>query len=134
MDRYWHVGARQPWRAAEVFPRAPGPFLRADRENQLGRELVIGQWGLLPWFAKTPKLTYSTADLHPLMNRMHKPDPKLGPDKRDKRSVVPTELGDVDSWLNGSQEGVQRWSGSRPRKSLMPALSRHDPWPDTPQR
>ena len=63
MERYWHVGARQPWLAAEVFPRAPGPFLRADRadrENPLARELVIGQWGLVPWFAKTPKLTYST--------------------------------------------------------------------------
>ena len=60
MERYWHVGARQPWRAAEVFPRAPGPFLRADREKPLSRELVIGQWGLVPWFAKTAKLTYST--------------------------------------------------------------------------
>ena len=56
MERYWHVGARQPWRAAEVFPRAPGPFLRADREKPLSRELVIGQWGLVPWFAKTAKL------------------------------------------------------------------------------
>jgi len=60
MERYWHVGARQPWRAAEVFPRAPGPFMRADRENPLGREVVIGQWWLVRWFAKTPKLTYST--------------------------------------------------------------------------
>ena len=24
------------------------------------------------------------ADIHPLMNRMHKPDPKLGPDRQDK--------------------------------------------------
>lgn len=60
MERYWHVGARQPWRATEVFPRAPGPFLRADREKPLSHELVIGQWGLVPWFAKTAKLTYST--------------------------------------------------------------------------
>jgi len=43
MERYWHVGAHQPWRAAEVFPRALGPFLRADREKPPGRELVIGQ-------------------------------------------------------------------------------------------
>ena len=106
MECYWHIGARQAWRAAEVFPRTPGPFLRADRENQLGRELVIGQWGLVPWLARSPRLTYSTADLHPLMNRMHKPDPKLGPDQQDKRSVVPIELGDVDTWLNVSQEVV----------------------------
>ena len=28
MEHYWHVGARQPWRAAEVFPQAPGPFVQ----------------------------------------------------------------------------------------------------------
>ncbi len=147
------------------------------------RELVVGQWGLIPWFAKTPRLTYSTnnaraeelsakssyklpwgraqrciipavsfdepcwesgknvwwrfrradgapwglaglwnvwtdkasgevvesytmltlnADAHALMRRMHKPDPKLGPDQQDKRSVVPIELGDVDQWLAGT--------------------------------
>ena len=42
------------------------------------------------------------ADAHPLMSRMHKPDPKLGPDQQDKRSVVPIELGDVDQWLHGT--------------------------------
>lgn len=46
------------------------------------------------------------ADLHPLMNRMHKPDPKLGPDQQDKRSVVLIEMDDVDAWLNGSQEAA----------------------------
>jgi len=35
------------------------------------------------------------ADRHPLMHRMHKPD---------KRSVVPIELDDVDTWLKVSQE------------------------------
>jgi len=46
------------------------------------------------------------ADHHRLMSRMHKPDPKLGPDKQDKRSVVPIELDDVDTWLGGSQEAA----------------------------
>ena len=144
---------------------------------------MIGQWGLIPWFAKTAKLSYSTfnarseelaskasykdpwqrgqrcvipawsfdepcwetgknvwwtfrrvdaqpwglaglwnvwtdpatgeqiesytmltlnADSHPLMRRMHKPDPKLPPDQQDKRSVVPIEQADVDQWLHGS--------------------------------
>lgn len=44
------------------------------------------------------------ADAHPLMSRMHKPDPTLGPDKQDKRSVIPVELEDVDRWLSGSIE------------------------------
>ena len=42
------------------------------------------------------------------MNRMHKPDPKLAPDKQDKqdkqdkRSVIPIEAGDFDQWLEGT--------------------------------
>jgi putative SOS response-associated peptidase YedK len=44
------------------------------------------------------------ADEHPLMNRMHKPDPKLAHDKQDKRSVIPIEFGDVDLWLAGTVE------------------------------
>ena len=42
------------------------------------------------------------ADAHPLMSRMHKPDPKLAPDKQDKRSVIPLEAGDFDQWLEGA--------------------------------
>jgi putative SOS response-associated peptidase YedK len=43
------------------------------------------------------------ADAHSLMNRMHKPDPKLGPTQQDKRSVVPIESEDVDTWLFAPQ-------------------------------
>ena len=39
------------------------------------------------------------ADGHPLMGRMHRPDPKRPPDLQDKRSVVPIALEDVDAWL-----------------------------------
>lgn len=39
------------------------------------------------------------ADAHPIMSRMHKPDPKLPPDRQDKRSVISIELSDVDQWL-----------------------------------
>ena len=43
------------------------------------------------------------ADAHPLMSRMHKPDPKLAADKQDKRSVIPLEPADYDQWLAGTQ-------------------------------
>ncbi len=43
------------------------------------------------------------ADSHPLMNRMHKPDAKLAANAQDKRSVVPIEMADVNTWLYGSQ-------------------------------
>ena len=35
------------------------------------------------------------ADSHPLMSRMHKPDPKLPTDQQGKRSVMPIEIKDV---------------------------------------
>lgn len=42
------------------------------------------------------------ADVHPLMSRMHKPDPSLPPDRQDKRSVIAIEQEDVDRWLEGT--------------------------------
>ena len=193
IERLWHVGRHnQPrlWRSAEVFPRAQGPFIRAEPGVDVSRErvLVIGQWGLLPWFAKSKTLKYSTnnaraeevaskasyrqswqqgkrciipawsfdepcwetgrnvwwrfrradgnlwglaglwnvwidpasgevvesytmltinADHHPLMSRMHKPDPKLPADQQDKRSVISIEAADTDAWLSGPIEEVK---------------------------
>ena len=179
IERVWHVGARDHWRGGSVFPRSRGPFIRAGADGT--RQLVVGQWGLIPFFAKTSKLAYSTnnarseelaakatfrdpwkrgqrclipalwfdepnwesgsnvwwsfrrsdgqpwalaglwntwknretgelvesysmltlnADAHPLMNRMHKPDPKLGPAEQDKRSIVAIEPTDWDVWLH----------------------------------
>jgi putative SOS response-associated peptidase YedK len=185
MERFWNLRPGQAWRQAEIFPRRPGPFIRALRTGDDERELVIGQWGLVPWFARTPTLRYSThnaryeeitskasfkqswaagrrciipawsfdepnwesgrnvwwrfrrrdglpwglaglwntwtdkstgeivesytmltlnADRHPLMARMHKPDPGVGSDQQDKRSVVSIETTDVDQWLFGTLE------------------------------
>lgn len=185
IERFWHIGRHNPWRGEiEIFPRSAGPFIRPSQDpGEHERELVVGQWGLIPWFAKTAKLTYSTnnarfeeiaskasykqpwqqgqrciipawsfdepcwetgrnvwwrfrradgtpwglaglwnawidkatgeivqsytmltlnADHHPLMSRMHKPDPKLSAEQQDKRSVVSIELDDVETWLCGS--------------------------------
>ena len=182
IERHWQVGSRAPlhW-PREIYPRYQGPFIRAARHStEYARELVVGQWSLVPWFAKTPKLPYPTcnarseemankasykqpwargqrcvvpaesffepnwetgkhvtwrfhradgtpwglaglwntwldkesgevvesytlltlnADEHPLMKRMHKADPKRPPEQQDKRSVVPIEAVDVDTWL-----------------------------------
>jgi putative SOS response-associated peptidase YedK len=187
IERHWHVGGRSPMRwVREVFPNYQGPFIRAARDStSYERELVVGQWNLIPWFAKERKLKYPTsnarseelrdkasykfpwargqrcvipaesffepcwetgkhipwrfkrsdgepwglaglwntwidkatgevvesytmltlnADAHPLMNRMHRPDPKRPPNMQDKRSVVPLELTDVDLWLTAPIE------------------------------
>ena len=47
------------------------------------------------------------ADRHPLMRRMHKPDPAFAPDEQDKRSVVALELHDIDRWLRGGIEDAR---------------------------
>lgn len=44
---------------------------------------------------------------HPLMGRMHRPDPKRSPDQQDKRSVVAIELEDVEQWLTGTESDAR---------------------------
>ena len=191
IERAWHVGRHNPWRGVqrEVFPSYDAPFIRASRDSTAPqRELVIGQWNLIPWFAKERKLKFPTsnarseelaakasykqpwargqrciipavsfyepnwetgkhvpwrferadgglwglaglwstwtdpatgeivesftmltlnADAHPLMSRMHRPDPKRPPHLQDKRSVVPIGLADVDVWLFGTPTEAQ---------------------------
>ena len=169
-----------------VFPRGRGVFVRRAKDSAgFERQGVVGQWGLIPWFAKSATLPYSTnnariegvattasfkqpwakgqrciipaavfwepnwesgknewwrfkradgrpwalaglwstwidkttaeivesytlltmnADSHPLMRRMHKPDPKLPPIEQDKRSVVVLEADAYDTWLAGTKE------------------------------
>jgi len=88
----WESGRNQWWR----FSRADG-----------------GLWGLAGLWnrwadPKTSEIVESytmltiNADAHPLMRRMHKPDPKLPADQQDKRSVISIEREDVDQWLAGT--------------------------------
>ena len=205
IERVWRISSGQPWRGSEVFPRSHGVFIRPQRgSTEPRRELVQGPWGLIPWFAKEPKLPYSTqnarseelaskasykqpwargqrciipawtfdepnwesgrnvwwrfgradgepwglaglwatwvdkatgevhesytmltvnADACPLMRRMHKPDPKLAPDRQDKRAVVPIEPEDVDTWLYGAPSQAQALIGFAPvaRYAAAPA-------------
>jgi hypothetical protein len=64
------------------------------------------------------------ADAHPLMNRMHRPDPKRPEDMQDKRSVVPIEAEDVDQWLYDTQQQAQELIRLQPVEAFdaMPAL------------
>ena len=51
---------------------------------------------------RNPDALTVNADAHPLMSRMHRPDPKRPPDRQDKRSVVSLEPDQWDQWLNGT--------------------------------
>lgn len=99
MERYWHVGPRNnnPWRGGVVYPRAPGPFIRRARHDPgYARELVIGQWGLIPWFAKGTKLSYSTnnARSEELATKASYKDPW----KRGQRCIIPADSFDEPYW------------------------------------
>ncbi|MEO5734012.1 MAG: SOS response-associated peptidase family protein [Rubrivivax sp.] len=52
-----------------------------------------------------PSFTVLTVncDGHPLLGRLHKPDPKLPDDAQDKRSLVPLEPDQWQAWLHGSE-------------------------------
>lgn len=202
IERHWRLpaGHETSW-PQTIFPRANGPYIRALAG---ARELQVGQWGLIPFFAKSAKLPYSTnnaraeeleakptyrgpwkrgqrciipaesfdepcwetgkniwwrfrradgtpwgfaglwntwtdkstgeivhsytmltlnADAHPLMRRMHKPDPRLPADQQDKRSVIPIEHADVDLWLHGTP-------GDARQLFRLPPLEEFDARPD----
>lgn len=98
IERFWHVGARnQPQWQLEIFPRAPGPFIRRRRHAAgYERELVVGQWGLIPWFAKEPKLKYPTnnARSEELADKASYKEPW----KRGQRCIIPATSFDEPYW------------------------------------
>jgi putative SOS response-associated peptidase YedK len=100
IERYWHVGRDNAWRGLELFPRSPGPFIRTARDAaEPKRELVIGQWGLIPWFAKTSKLPYATVNAR-FEEITHKASYK-DPWRYGKRCIIPASSFDEPCWETG---------------------------------
>lgn len=197
------------WPGGIVGPRKDGLFIRPARSDG-SLEPVVGRWGLIPPFADTPALRYSTnnarteevarkpsfrqawlrgqrclipadwfdepnwesgrnvwwrfrrrdgqpwglaglwstwtdrhsgeviesytlltinADHHPVMRRMHKPDPALPADAQDKRSVIAIALPDVERWLRGSVAEAQGLLRPPPEADLLhgPSTELGDP-------
>lgn len=102
IERLWHIGRHNnnPWRGGGVFPRSQGPFIRRGRHDiGYGLELAVGQWGLVPWFAKSPKLAYSTnnARSEELASKASFRDPWA----RGQRCIIPVETFDEPCWETG---------------------------------
>ena len=88
----WETGKNVWWR----FRRADGaPWALAGLWNRW-RDPASGE------LVESYTMLTINADLHPLMSRMHKPDPRLPPDQQDKRSVIAIEMQDIDQWLAGT--------------------------------
>ena len=52
------------------------------------------------------------------MRRMHKPDPKLGPDEQDKRMVVVLHDDAQEVWLRGSVDEAEQVVGQWPAEKF----------------
>lgn len=63
----WEISRQHPgdgrWWDEVLHPRGQGPVIRRARNDAgYSRELLVGQWGLIPWFAREAKLKYPTVD------------------------------------------------------------------------
>ncbi|CAM5220272.1 hypothetical protein CDEF62S_00610 [Castellaniella defragrans] len=98
IERDWHIGRQNPprWWEPEIHPRSLGPFVRASGGD---RELVLGQWALVPHFAKTAKLSYQTnnARAEDLASKASFRQPWL----RGQRCLIPAWSFDEPCWESG---------------------------------
>jgi putative SOS response-associated peptidase YedK len=101
IERHWQVGSRTPqhW-PREIYPRYQGPFIRAARDStRYEPELVVGQWSLVPWFAKSAKLPYPTCNAR--SEELSAKASYKQPWARGQRCVVPAESFFEPNWESG---------------------------------
>jgi putative SOS response-associated peptidase YedK len=104
IEREWHVGRHNPWRAPEtpidVFPGYLAPFIRRARDvPEPRRELTAGQWNLIPWFAKEPKQKFATCNARS-EELADKASYKL-PWARGQRCIIPAAVFFEPNWETG---------------------------------
>jgi hypothetical protein len=96
------------------------PFVHRRSDNDpdtLGSRFMLESYTMLT----------VNADAHPLMSRMHKPDPKLGPDQQDKRSFVLLKAHDFDQWLAGTLEEARQLINLTPVEAFDAAPAEGSP-------
>lgn len=98
IERLWHLGGRNPpqWWEPAIYPRAQGPFIRAAKGE---RELVVGQWGLIPGFAQTPRLPYQTHNAR--SEELARKASFRQPWARGQRCIIPAASFDEPCWETG---------------------------------
>lgn len=100
----WESGKNEWW----TFRRADGqPWLLAGIWNDW-TDKATGEV-----FESYSMLTQN-CDTHSLLSRFHKPEPDLPADQQDKRTVVPIEVDEVDTWLKGTIEEASELVRLRP--------------------
>jgi putative SOS response-associated peptidase YedK len=103
IERLWYLKSNgMPTRRRDVFPRGLGSFLRPAKEPGSGYELVEAQWGLIPWFSKTPKLTYSTNNCRSETAATAASFKQSW--QRGQRCLIPAEMFFEPNWETGKNE------------------------------
>lgn len=102
IEREWAIGRQNPprWWNEVLFPRGQGPFLRRARDDAgYSRELVVGAWGLIPWFAKEPRLKYPTNNAR--SEELAEKASYKQPWARGQRCIIPAANFDEPNWETG---------------------------------
>lgn len=100
--KYWRPGNVLAWDGGIVAPRKPGAFVRRARDEAgYERELVVGRWGLLPWWFKKPlaefRLSTNNARSEELAGKPTFKDPWA----RGQRCIIPADWFDEPNWESG---------------------------------
>ena len=100
IERQWRIGRANAWRGGEVCPGTPGAFIRAARDQaEAQTELVVGQWSLIPWFAKERKLKFATANAR--SEELASKASYKHPWARGQRCIIPATIFYEPNWETG---------------------------------
>ncbi|MCV2367754.1 SOS response-associated peptidase [Roseateles oligotrophus] len=107
----WETGRNIWWqlRRADGAPWALAGIW-SEWVNPLSGELV----------ANYSMLTMN-CDGHPLLSRLHKPDPRLPADAQDKRSAIQINAADWDCWLQGRRDEAMQLLRVAPAEMFDPS-------------
>ena len=98
IEAFWRLaGSVQPTWPASIHPNSQGPFIRAGAQPD--RQLVVGQWGLIPHFAKAAKSPYQTNNAR--SEEMAEKPSYRQPWAKGQRCIIPAISFDEPCWETG---------------------------------
>lgn len=101
--KHWRPRNDLAWDGGIVAPRKPGPFIRRARDEAgYDRELVVGRWGLIPWFSKTADIKYATNNAR--SEELTEKASYKHPWARGQRCIIPADWFDEPNWETGKNE------------------------------
>lgn len=101
--KHWRPRNDLAWDGGIVAPRKPGPFIRRARDEAgYDREMVVGRWGLIPWFSKTADIKYATNNAR--SEELTEKASYKHPWARGQRCIIPADWFDEPNWETGKNE------------------------------